>query len=65
MSLMVPLNLGSAVICRISPSTDSLLRDWMMRPWWVVIEQKVQPPKQPRMIVTESLIMPHAGIGSR
>ena len=30
---------------------------WMMRPWWAVIEQNVQPPKQPRMIVTESLII--------
>jgi hypothetical protein len=29
----------------------------MMRPWCAVIEQKVQPPKQPRMIVTESLII--------
>ena len=29
----------------------------MMRPWCVVIEQNVQPPKQPRMIVTESRII--------
>ena len=36
----------------------------MMRPWWAVIEQNVQPPKQPRMIVTESLIISWAGIGS-
>ncbi len=36
----------------------------MIRPWWAVIEQKVQPPKQPRMIVTESLIISYAGIGS-
>jgi len=28
------------------------------------MEQKVQPPKQPRMIVTESLIISKAGIGS-
>ncbi len=36
----------------------------MMRPWCAVIEQNVQPPKQPRMIVTESLIISNAGIGS-
>ena len=31
---------------------DRLLRrDWMIRPWCAVIEQNVQPPKQPRMIV--------------
>ena len=42
-----------ALRCRI----DSCDRDWMIRPWWAVIEQNVQPPKQPRMIVTESLII--------
>ncbi len=57
MSLMTPENSGSAAILRTSFSTDSCERDWMMRPWWAVIEQKVQPPKQPRMIVTESLII--------
>ena len=36
----------------------------MILPWCVVIEQKVQPPKHPRMIVTESLIISKAGIGS-
>ncbi len=36
----------------------------MIRPWWAVIEQKVQPPKQPRMIVTESLTVSNAGIFS-
>ena len=34
----------------------------MMRPSCSVIEQKVQPPKQPRMIVTENRIMSQAGI---
>src|SRR5438270_13593650 len=64
MSLTTPGNSGSAAILRISPSTDSCERDCMMRPWWAVIEQNVQPPKQPRMIVTESLIISNAGIGS-
>src|SRR5256714_8095822 len=59
-SLMTPWNSGSAAILRTSLSTDSCERDWMMRPWWAVIEQNVQPPKQPRMIVTESLIISYA-----
>ena len=54
MSLITPLNSGSAVIWRISASTDSWLRLWMIRPSWAVIEQNVQPPKQPRMICTLS-----------
>jgi hypothetical protein len=28
------------------------------------MEQNVQPPKQPRMMVTESLIISNAGMGS-
>ena len=43
---------------RIEPSE----RFWMMRPSCSVIEQKVQPPKQPRMIVTEKRIISQAGI---
>ena len=64
MSLMTPLNSGSAASFRTSSSTDSRDRFWMIRPWWAVIEQKVHPPKQPRMIVTESLIISCAGTGS-
>ena len=41
---------------------DSCGHDWMIRPWCVVIEQKVQPPKQPPMIVTESFTVSNAGI---
>ena len=33
-----------------------------MRPSCSVIEQKLQPPKQPRMILTEKRIMSQAGI---
>ena len=36
-------------------------RLWMMRPSCSVMEQKVQPPKQPRMIFTECWIMSIAG----
>ena len=49
---------------RTSLRIDSWLRLWMARPWCIVIEQKVQPPKQPRMIVTESLIIVCAGMAS-
>ena len=38
------------------------LRLWMTRPSCIVMLQKVQPPKQPRMISTESLIVSKAGI---
>ncbi len=33
----------------------------MIRPSCSVIEQKLQPPKQPRRIVTENLIISYAG----
>src|SRR3569832_2462451 len=39
-----------------------LLWFWMMRPSCSVIEQKVQPPKQPRMMLIEKRIISHAGI---
>ena len=48
----------------ISRITEFSERFWMMRPSCSVIEQKVQPPKQPRMIVTENRIMSQAGIAS-
>ena len=57
MSVITPLNSGSAASFSTSFRTDSCERFWMMRPWCAVIEQNVQPPKQPRMIVTESLII--------
>ena len=41
-------------ICSSSRSTDAWERDWMVRPWCAVMEQKVHPPKHPRMMVTES-----------
>src|SRR5262245_21156948 len=64
MSLTTPLNSGSAAIFFTSPTTESFDRDWMIRPWWAVIEQNVHPPKHPRMIVTESLIISWSAIGS-
>ena len=41
----------------ISRITESSERLWMIRPSCSVIEQKVQPPKQPRWIATEKRIM--------
>ncbi|MNT81232.1 hypothetical protein D3C72_2208030 [compost metagenome] len=46
----------------ISWMIDSSERFWMMRPSCSVIEQKVQPPKQPRMMFTLKRIISHAGI---
>src|SRR5690242_4894107 len=49
-------------ISTISFRIDSSERLWIIRPSCSVIEQKVQPPKQPRMILTEKRIISHAGI---
>src|SRR5215470_10433169 len=63
MSEITPVNPGVLSRMRsISRRTEPSERFWMMRPSCSVIEQNVQPPKQPRMIVTENLIMSHAGI---
>ncbi len=48
----------ASISCRI----DSSERLWMMRPSCSVMEQKVQPPKQPRMMLMEKRIISHAGI---
>ncbi len=44
-------------ISSISRSIDCSERLWMMRPSCSVIEQKVQPPKQPRMMLIEKRII--------
>ena len=46
----------------ISRITESSERLWMMRPSCSVIEQKVQPPKQPRWMAIEKRIISYAGI---
>src|SRR3990172_6658310 len=62
-SEITPVKPGAASrICSISRITESSERFWMMRPSCSVIEQKVQPPKQPRWIVTEKRIISYAGI---
>jgi len=62
MSETVPLKPGWAASSLISVITDSCERLWMIRPSWAVIEQKVQPPKQPRMICTLCCTTSKAGI---
>jgi hypothetical protein len=60
---MAPVNpLTVSRIASISRMTESSERLWMMRPSCSVIEQKVQPPKQPRMMFTEKRIISQAGI---
>ncbi len=50
---MVPRKSPMRRSARISRSTLSAERFWMTRPSCSVIEQNVQPPKQPRMSTTE------------
>ena len=64
MSLMLPLNHGIPPSRATSDRIDASLRDWMNFPWWWVIAQKAQPPKQPRWVVMEARICSQAGIGS-
>src|SRR5664279_6178433 len=62
-SEIVPVKPG--VLSRISSISlriDCSERLWMMRPSCSVIEQKVQPPKQPRMMLIEKRIISQAGI---
>ncbi len=62
-SEMTPVKPGVlSRMASISRITESSERLWMMRPSCSVIEQKVQPPKQPRMMLTEKRIISHAGI---
>ncbi len=62
-SEMVPVKpLTLSRMSSISWMIESSLRLWMMRPSCSVIEQNVQPPKQPRMMFTLKRIISHAGI---
>src|SRR5664279_4749628 len=61
-SEMLPVNPGvTSRMCSISRRIEPSLRLWMIQPSCSVIEQKLQPPKQPRRIVTENLIISYAG----
>ncbi len=63
-SVMVPWKSSMRRSARTSRRMLSAERDWMMRPSCSVMEQKVQPPKQPRMVTMECLTVSYAGIGS-
>ncbi|MNV89989.1 hypothetical protein D3C71_1843270 [compost metagenome] len=57
-SEITPVKLGTlSRISSISRIIDSCERLWMIRPSCSVIEQKVQPPKQPRMMLMEKRII--------
>ena len=63
MSEMTPVKPGTVSrTASISRRIDPSDRFWITRPSCSVIEQKLQPPKQPRMIVTENRIISYAGI---
>jgi hypothetical protein len=64
-SEMMPVKPGVRSRMRsISARIDASERLWITRPSCSVIEQKLQPPKHPRRIVTECLIISYAGIFS-
>ncbi len=63
-SLMTPWKSSMRRSARTSRSTLSALRDWITRPSCSVIEQKVQPPKQPRIVTIEWRTVSNAGIFS-
>ena len=57
-SEMIPVKPGTVSrMVSTSRRMESSERFWMTRPSCSVIEQKVQPPKQPRMMVTEKRII--------
>src|ERR1035437_8310592 len=63
MSEITPVKPGVlSRISSISRMIESSERLWMIRPSCSVIEQKVQPPKQPRMMFTEKRNISQAGI---
>jgi hypothetical protein len=61
-SLITPRKSSMRRSARTSRSTLSAERDWMIRPSCSVIEQKLQPPKQPRIVTIECLTVSNAGI---
>ena len=63
-SVMVPPKPSMRERARTSRRTLASLRLWMMRPSCSVMLQKVQPPKQPRIVTIECLIVSNAGTRS-
>ena len=52
---------GISVMSFASRTTDSMLSDRTVRPWWNASAQKLQPPKQPRLCVIEKRTSSMAG----
>ena len=59
---MFPAKSGSLFSARTSLRMDASLREEMNFPWCAAIVQKLHPPKHPRCVHTENLIMSYAGI---
>jgi hypothetical protein len=51
-SVIVPRKSCISASDAASRRIDSSLRPWIVRPWWNVIEQKVQSAMQPRCVFT-------------
>ncbi len=62
MSLTTPVQPGTSLSDSISRRTDASLRETTSRPWCSVMQQKLQPAAQPRMMVTLKRICSQAGI---
>ncbi len=54
--------MGMRVTRSLRRRIDFSLREVMNLPWWADMVQKEQPPKQPRWILTECLIISQAGM---
>ena len=63
-SWTTPVNSGIAAIRSTSRTIESMLRLWMILPWWWVRAQNEQEPKHPRWLTTENLTGSRAGTGS-
>ena len=62
-SEITPVKPGTlSLISSISLIMELADRFWIIRPSCSVIEQNVQPPKQPRIMLTEKRIISQAGI---
>src|SRR5215207_6371469 len=64
-SLMVPRKSGICFTDSTSRRMLALLRLATNLPWWAEIVQKLQPPKHPRCMLIECLIISYAGMGPR
>ena len=64
-SVIVPRKSGMSFTCSTSRRIDAFDRLATNLPWCAEIVQKLQPPKHPRCMLIECLIISYAGIGPR